>query len=164
MPARFLIAATLLGGLSLTILNWVTAAMLPPRYKQFKNPAAVVEAVRANTFENDIFTAPQGLFVAVSLDAHPQGIGPRFGAQLAAEFAVALGLSLLLASTQIRSASGAGALLGLAGLVAGVDTHFPNWNWAGFPTSYLLAGSGYLAVNWCLTGFLLGALRRRLAA
>ena len=45
---------------------------------------------------------------------------------------------------------------GLAGLIAGVETHFPNWNWAGFPTSYLLAGSAYLAINWFIAGLVLG--------
>jgi hypothetical protein len=56
----------------------------------------------------------------------------------------------------------AAGLLGLTGLIAGVETHFPNWNWAGFPTSYLLAGSAYLAGNWMIAGLLLGTLRRKL--
>jgi hypothetical protein len=45
---------------------------------------------------------------------------------------------------------------------AGIETHFPNWNWAGFPASYLLAGSAYLAGNWFITGLVVGAIRRKL--
>jgi hypothetical protein len=39
---RFLIAGTLLGGVVLSLLSWVTAAILPPRYKQFKDAPVVV--------------------------------------------------------------------------------------------------------------------------
>jgi hypothetical protein len=163
MSTRFLIAGTLAGGLVLTVLNWVTAAILPPRYKQFKDPHAVVEAVRANVSENDIYTAPQGLFVSVSLRPQPQSFGPRLAGQLVLEFAVACGLSLLVAATPVRSSILTAGFLGLAGLIAGIETHFPNWNWAGFPTSYLLAGSTYLAANWFITGLVLGAIRRKLA-
>ena len=135
MFTRFLIAGTLAGGLVLSVLNWFTAAILPPRYQQFTHPQAVVEAV-----------------------------GLRLASQLVAECAVALGLSLLLLATPLRSSAYSAGVLGLAGLIAGVETHFPNWNWAGFPTSYLLAGSAYLAGNWFVAGLLLGAIRRRLEA
>jgi len=161
-----LIAGTLLGGLVLNLLNWLTAGILPPRYKQFRAPQDVVETIRANVVEDDIYTAPQGVFVAVALrpelSGHFKSFGSRVVAQFAIEFAVSLGLSLLLLATRIRSPMHAARLFGLTGLLAGVETHFPNWNWAGFPTSYLLAGSGYLAGNWLITGLLLGAIRRKL--
>ena len=162
MVTRFLITGTLAGGLVLSVLNWVTAAILPPRYKQFKDPHAVVEAIRANVSGNDIYTAPQGLFVSVSIRPRLQSFGPRIAGQFAVEFAVALGLSLLLLAIPLRSSIHAAGLLGLAGLIAGVETHFPNWNWAGFPTSHLIAGSAYLAGNWFIVGLVLGAVRRKL--
>jgi len=164
MLTRFLIVGTLAGGLVLTVLNWVTAAILPPRYKPFRDPQAVVEAVRANVSRNDIYTAPQGLFVSVSLGPRLQNPGPRLAGQIAVGFAVACGLSLLVLATPLRSSIRAAFFLGLAGLIAGIETHFPNWNWAGFPTSYLLAGTAYLAGNWFITGLVLGAIRRKLAA
>jgi hypothetical protein len=159
---RFLITGTLAGGLVLTVLNWVTAAILPPRYKQFRNPQAVVQAVQANVSGNDIYTAPQGLFVSVSLGPRLQNAGARVAGQAAVEFAVACGLSLLILATPLRSSIRAAGFLGLAGLIAGIETHFPNWNWSGFPTSYLLAGSVYLAGNWFITGLVLCAIRRKL--
>jgi hypothetical protein len=164
MVRRFLITGTLAGGLVLSVLNWVTAAILPPRYKQFKDPHAVVEAIRANVSGNDIYTAPQGLFVSVSIRPRLQSFGPRIAGQFAVEFAAALGLSLLLLAIPLRSSIQAASFLGLAGVIAGVETHFPNWNWVGFPTSYLLAGSAYLAGNWFITGLVLGAVRRKLKA
>jgi hypothetical protein len=164
MVTRFLITGTLAGGLVLSVLNWVSAAILPPRYKQFKDPHAVVEAIRANVSGNDIYTAPQGLFVSVSIRPRLQSFGPRIAGQFAVEFAVAFGLSLLLLAIPLRSSIQAASFLGLAGLIAGVETHFPNWNWVGFPTSYLLAGSAYLAGNWFITGLVLGAVRRKLKA
>jgi hypothetical protein len=162
MSTRFLIAGTLAGGLVLSVLNWLTAAILPPRYQQFTDPHAVVETIRSNVPGDNIYTAPQGLFVSVSIHARPRNFGPRLAGQLVVEFAVALGLSLLLLATPLRSSAYSAGFLGLAGLIAGIETHFPNWNWAGFPTSYLLAGSAYLAANWFIAGLLLGAIRRRL--
>jgi hypothetical protein len=162
MRTRFLIGGTIIGGFILTILNWITSAILPPRFKQFTDPHVVVEAIRANVSGNDIYTAPQGIFVAVSLQSRVQGFGPLIAGQFLVEFAVALGLSTLALATPLRSPVHAAGFLGLAGLIAGVETHFPNWNWAGFPTSYLLAGSAYLAGNWFITGLVLGAFRRRL--
>ncbi len=164
MHTRFLITGTLAGGLVLSILNWLTAAILPPRYQQFRDPQAVVEAVRANASGNDIYTAPQGLFVSVSLRSRLQSFRPRIAGQLVVEFGVALGLSLLILATPLRSSIHVAGFLGLAGLIAGVETHFPNWNWAGFPTSYLLAGSAYLAGNWFIAGLVLGAVRGKLEA
>jgi hypothetical protein len=168
MRTRFVIAGTLVGGLILSLLNWFTAAILPPRYKQFRDPNAVVETIRANVSGNDIYTAPQGLFVSVSLppdfSSRSQNLGARITGQFVVEFAVALGLSLLLLATPIRSPMHAAAFLGLTGLIAGVETHFPVWNWAGFPTTHLVAGSGYLAGNWFIAGLVLGAIRQRLGA
>lgn len=60
MRTRFLITGMLAAGFILNVLNWVTAAILPPRYKQFMDPHAVVEAIRANVSGNDIYTAPRG--------------------------------------------------------------------------------------------------------
>ena len=73
-------------------------------------------------------------------------------------------MPLLLLAIPLRSSIQAASFLGLAGLIAGVETHFPNWNSAGFPTSYLLAGSAYLAGNWFIAGLVLGAVRRKLKA
>jgi hypothetical protein len=53
MRRRFVIAGTLLGGVLLSFLNWLTAPLLPPRYKQFRDPGAVVETIRANVSGND---------------------------------------------------------------------------------------------------------------
>jgi len=166
MPRRFMIAGTLTGGVLLSVLNWLTAALLPPRFKQFRDPGAVVEAIRSNVSGNDIYTAPQGLFMAVSLRpssaAGPQNFGARVVRQFTTEFVVAFGVSLLLLLTSIRSPLSAAGFLGLAGLIAGIETHFPNWNWSGFPTSYLLAGVGYLTANWFLVGLALGTVRQKL--
>ena len=158
---RFIIAGTVVGGLLLFILNWVTAAFLPPRFKQFRDPQAVVETIRSNTSENDIY-AGQGLFVAVSLRREPENVGKRVISQFVVELGVASGLSLLLLATSIRSPLFAAGYLGLAGLIAGIETHFPDWNWSGFPRSYLLAGPGYLLANWFIVGLFLGFLRSRL--
>lgn len=162
MFARFLIAATLSGGLVLSVLNSITAAILPPRYKQFRDPQPVVDTIRSNISGDDIYTGPPGLFVSVSLHPRLEGFAPRLIGQIVVEFAVACGLALLVTTTPLRSPVHVAGFLGLAGLIAGIETHFPNWNWAGFPTSYLVAGSAYLAGNWFVTGLVLGAIRRRL--
>ena len=114
-----------------------------------------METVRANVSGDDIYSATEGLFVSVSLRPRLQSFGPRIAGQLVVEFAVAFGLSLLVLATPLRSSIHVAGFLGLAGLIAGVETHFPNWNWAGFPTSYLLSGSAYLAGNWFIAGLVL---------
>src|SRR5262252_660586 len=111
---RFLITGTLLGGIVLSLLSWVTAAILPPRYKQFKDARVVVETIRANVSENDIYTAPQGVFVSISNPL--RDIGSHIAKQFGIEFIVALGLSLILGATRINTSSGAAGLLGLIGL------------------------------------------------
>ena len=113
--ARFLISGTLVGGTLLTLLGFVTAGMLPPRYKPFTDPRAVADAIRANTPSNDIYTSPEGLFVAVSLGpagaARPSFV-PRLAAQIGVECAVAFLLSTLLLAFGRRSATGAAGVLG----------------------------------------------------
>jgi hypothetical protein len=163
--ARFLISGTLAGGTLLTLLGFVTAGMLPPRYKPFTDPRAVADAIRANAPTNDIYTSPDGLFVAVSL--RPAGaprsrFGPRLAAQIGVEFAVALLLAVLVLAFGRRSATIAAGLLALTGFAAGLEVHFAEWNFAGFPTAHFLAGVGYLSANWFITGFVLGALHRKL--
>ena len=66
MRTRFLIVGTLAGGLVLTVLNWFSAAILPPRYQQFTDPHAVVEAIRANVPGDDIDTAPPSNLVVTT--------------------------------------------------------------------------------------------------
>ena len=110
MHVRFLITGTLLGGIVLSLLSWVTAAILPPRYKQFKDARVAVETIRANVSENDIYTAPQGVFVSISNPL--RDIGRHVVSQFGIEFLVALGLSFILGATRINTASGAAGLLG----------------------------------------------------
>jgi hypothetical protein len=151
MRARFLIVGTLVGGTLLTLLGFVTAGILPPRYKPFKDPHAVAETIRANAPTDDIYTAPDGLFVAVSLrpaSADRRSFVPHLAGQVAVEFAVASGLSVLLLAIRPGSPLGAACVLGLTGLVAGVEVHFPEWNWAGFPSAHFAGGS----VIWLRTG------------
>jgi hypothetical protein len=107
MHTRFLIAGTLTGGVALSLLGWFTAAILPPRYKQFRDDRVVVETIRTNTGANGIYTAPQGVFVAVSLrpdlSNRLQNLSSHLAGQFVIEFAVALCLSVLLLATPIRS-------------------------------------------------------------
>ncbi len=166
MHARFLIAGTLAAGVVLSVLGWFTAAILPPRFKQFQDPHVVVEAVRANVATNDIYTAPQGLFVAVSLrpdlSNRLQTVAGHLAGQFLIEFVVAFGLSVVPVATPIRAPLRAGAWLGVIGLLAGTEVHFTEWNWSGFPATHTLAGIVYLGGNWFGAGLVLGGLRRRL--
>ena len=168
MHTRYLTAGALTGGTVLTLLGWITAGILPPRFKQFRDAQSVVETIRANAPANDIYTAPQGLFVAVSLQPdlsnRLKNPGSRLARQVVIEFAVALGLSVLLLVTPIRSPLRAAGFLGLVGLVAGIEVRFPEWNWAGFPAVHMLSGIGYLTANWCITGLVFGSLLQRLDA
>ena len=164
MRSRFLLIGTLVGGVLLTLLAWFTA-MLPPHFRPFKDADAVVQTIRANTSGNDIYATPKGLFVSVALRPDLSNrlvsIGPHFAAQFIAELVVALCLSILLLALPIQSAVRCAGLFALLGLAAGIEVHFPEWNWTGFPTIYPLAGTIYLAFSWFVGGLILGALRRK---
>jgi hypothetical protein len=163
---RFLIAGTLVGGVLLSGLGFVTAALLPPRFKPFRDPAAVVQAIRANTTTNEIYTAPQGLFVSVSL--RPDGSNwlqnpaHHLAIQVLVEFIVAFSLSLVVTATAFTRPAAVGCFLGFIGAVAGMEVHVPDWNWAGFPLIHTVAAIGYLGGNWFITGVVLGVLRHKL--
>jgi fructose-specific phosphotransferase system IIC component len=163
---RFLIAGTLVGGVFLSVLGFVTAALLPPRFKPFRDPAAVVETIRANTTTNEIYTAPQGLFVAVSV--RPDGSNwlqnpaRHLAVQVFVECAVAFCLSLLVTATIFTRPMAVACFLGFIGAVAGAEVHVPESNWAGFPITHTMAALSYLAANWFITGLVLGALRLKL--
>ena len=163
---RFLIAGTLVGGVLLSGLGFVTAALLPPRYKPFRDPAAVVQAIRTNTTTNEIYTAPQGLFVSVSLRPDGknwlQNPALHLALQVFVEFVVAFCLSLLVTATVFRRPTAVGCFLGFIGAVAGTEVHVPESNWAGFPPLHTMAAISYLAANWFITGLMLGGLRRKL--
>jgi hypothetical protein len=163
---RFLIAGTIVGGVLLSMLGFVTAALLPPRYKPFKDPAAVVETIRANTTTNEIYTAPHGLFVSVSL--RPDGSNwlqnpaRHLAVQVSVELAVALCLSLLVTATAFTRPLAVACFLGFIGAVAGAEMRVPESNWAGFPWIHTTAAISYFAANWFITGLVLGALRGKL--
>lgn len=166
--ARFVIVGAIVGGVLLSVLGFVTAAILPPRYKPFKDPSAVVETIRANTTTNEIYTAPQGLFVAVAL--RPDGSNwlqapaRRLALQVGVEFAVAFCLSLLVTATSFTRPMAVAGFLGFIGAVAGAEVHVPESNWSGFPWLHTTAAITYLAANWFVTGLALGALRHRFRA
>jgi hypothetical protein len=90
MVTRFLIAGTLAGGLVRSILNGRNPAS---SLQAIQDPLAVVETIRSNVSADDIYTAPQGLFVSVSSHTRLQGFGPRLGGQLLVEFGCNLTLA-----------------------------------------------------------------------
>lgn len=144
---------------------------------EIPNEAAVLDAMKANIGENHgvylfpglgygdnptseqksegmkqmaekLANNPSGFLVY-----HPAGRQVVFGRLLGVEFATDLLESilvvLLLAQARIDSFVGRVGFVFVAGILAGVATNMPYWNWYGFPKHYVV---GYMTIQ--IVGFI----------
>lgn len=104
------------------------------------------------------------------LDANPSGIliyhpagaqaltGRQLGTEFLTEFLEALLAACLLAHTRISGYAGRLGFVLLAGIMAGITTNLPYWNWYGFPTNYTAAYMTIEIVGYLCAGLVAAAL------
>jgi len=167
MHARYLLSASLLGGLVGFGWGAFTHNVLPAsRPLAFSDSTAVVQAVHANAPSNGVYYDPRGLFAAVAFHGD---LGARYPSllyplthQLIIEIVVAGLLAWVLLRLPVWPASGTGFLLATVALAAGIDQLLPFTNWYGFPLRFQLVGLADLVVGWFLVGWVIGWLRNRM--
>jgi hypothetical protein len=167
MHARYLLSASLLGGLVGFGWGAFTHNVLPAsRPLAFSDSTAVVQAVHANAPSNGVYYDPRGLFAAVAfhgdLSSRYDGMLYPLVHQGLICIVVAGLLAWVLLRLPVWSASGTGFLLATVGLAAGIALLLPASNWYGFPLKFQLVQLADIVVGWFLVGLVIGWLRNRM--
>jgi hypothetical protein len=167
MSAKFLAIGTIAGGIFIFLWGAITHAVLPQPMAYFKDEAAVMQAVRANTAGNGIYFGPKGVFASVALAPDSgdktQNIAPNLITQLVTDMISAFLLCLLLGGLRAESTSGRASWLLLAGLASFTVKFLLYWNWYGFPPAFVGMELLDLVGKFFLGGLVLAALQKRLA-
>ena len=148
------------GFVSWEILPWHNAVA-----NKFEDESAVSSVLKANAPVAGIYflpfaqedIKPEGLFAfaAVSPEWMGTNVGGMMGLGLLGQAVSALLVLLLLRKTSNLDYWGRVCFVALAGLTIGFVSHFPLWNWFGFPTSYTLVTILDVLIAWFLAGLVL---------
>ena len=170
MRPKFLSSGTLAGGAVLFLWSFVWHGVLPfsdSGMHEFTGNQAIVDTVRANAPTNGIYISPQGIFASVffspSLSDQMQVTRENMAVEFLIDCVVAFLLCLLLVRTRERSTAARAGFLGVAALAAGVNERVSEWNWYGFPPSFVLAAMVETLVGWVLAGIVLSIILKRMA-
>ncbi|MCI0339675.1 MAG: hypothetical protein L0216_00755 [Planctomycetales bacterium] len=171
MSAKFLVAGTLAGGMTLFVWGAVNHMAVPwPKdtVRMFKDDEAAVRAIREHAPENGAWVSLRGVFLVVRArpDLSAAKEGDVMAANLPLEFAsnllVALLLALVLLRTRCSCSLGYAKVGALMGLAAGAAIHLSERIWWGHSTMLTLVNFAEVVVGWGLAGLVLGALKRKL--
>ncbi|HUF27270.1 MAG TPA: hypothetical protein VMM18_09860 [Gemmatimonadaceae bacterium] len=170
MNARYMLTGAVAAAVALFVWQSVSHMALPlhdTTMTMITNDTAYVEAVRAAAPTNGIYFAPRGVLTIVNfapdLSDQTQAIGTRLGMQ----FAVNLGVGLLLALAMLRLAAGSvlsrAGTLALLALAGALLTRASDGVWFGFTTRFVMVNTLDLVVGWFLAGVVLALLHDRMA-
>lgn len=167
MNARFLIVGSIVGGIVLFLWGAVTHMLLPWPVKEFKDDAAVVEAVRANAPANGIYLSTRGVFASVAFTGDAanktQSMGPYLAVQFVTDTISAFLLCLLAAWIPCHCVWTRASRLFVAGLAAFTLKILPYWNWYGFSTGFVAMEALDMLGKFFIGGLVLGALMKKLS-
>jgi len=162
MNAKFLILGTIVGGIVLFVWGGITHAVLPQPIREFKDPQAVVQTIRANTEGNAVYFARQGVFTSVAFRPDfgdkTQDIAPSLMIQFCTDCLSALLLCLAITRLNANSVLGRAGWLLVLGLAAFTLKIMPYWNWYGFSTSFIAMEALDLVGKFFIGGLVLSAL------
>lgn len=167
MNVKFLVVGAVVGGILLFLWGGLTHAVLPrviPGFHEFRDDAAVVQAVHANAPANGVYFSPKGILAAVAFqpDLSDKNFTPNLITQFLTDTLGALFLCLLLGGIRSASASGRAGWLTLAAFAAFSLKMLPYWNWYGFSPLFMLLEFIDIAGKFLLAGLVLGALMNKL--
>ncbi len=138
---------------------------------QFINESEVAETIRANAPKPGIYYLPfshkdhKAGETAAFVNALPQGDTPAMTTQLLTQFVGDLVSVLiviyLLSQTAGLSYWGRVGFVALVGAAIGFISHFPYWNWFGFPISYVTVIIIDSFIAWFLAGLIIARLVAR---
>lgn len=167
MHARYLLSASLLGGLVGFGWGAFTHNVLPASQPlAFTDSTAVVQAVHANAPSNGVYYDPRGLFAAVAFHGDLRSRYPSMLYPITHQVIICVVVAGLLAWVLLRlpvwSALGTGFLLGTVAVAAGIAGALSEANWYGFPLKFQFVAIFDLVGGWFLMGLVLGWLRNRM--
>lgn len=168
MRTRFLLLGTLVGTIVLFVWQAIANAAIPwyqRQMKPFKDPAAAVNAIRAQAPENGVYIEGRGVFAVVSFkpDMHDQtaDMGPMLAKEAALDVVVAIALCLLIERLPLYGPATTAATLGLAAGMVTLVVVGSNSIWYGFPDLWTLVSVIDETIAFALAGAAVRAVWRR---
>ena len=167
-------AAVIISAIILLIWGAVSWMVLPWHQmvaNEFTNESEVAETIRANAPKPGIYYLPfshknhKAGETAAFVNALPQSNTPTMTNQLVTQFVgdliSALLVICLLSQTAGLSYWGRVGFVTLVGVVIASVSHFPYWNWFGFPTQYVTVIVIDSLIAWFLAGLVMAKLVAR---
>ena len=151
------------GSVSWMVLPWHQMVA-----NEFTSESEVAEVLRANAPKAGVYYLPfahqdhkKGETTAF-VNALPEGYDPGMREQLVTQFfgdlISALIIVCLLSQTAGLGYWGRVGFVALVGVAIGFVSHFPYWNWFGFPTPYVIVTIVNILIAWLLAGLLIAKL------
>lgn len=167
---KFIAVGTVAGAIFLFVWGGVlhSATPLPMQgLNEFKDNAAVVEAMKANTNGNGVYFGPQGVWTAVSFFPDfadkTHDLTPMLIKEVFTDVASAFLLCLLILAIKCKSTMERGGVLAMAALAAGMENQISDWNWYGFSAQFTAFEMVDIVGSWFVLGLILPALKNKLA-
>ena len=154
------------GAVSWMVLPWHQMVA-----NQFANESEVAETIGANAPKPGIYYLPfshedhKAGETAAFVNALPKGYAPAMTKQLLIQFVGDL-VSVLIVIYLLSQTAGLGywgrvGFVALVGAAVGFISHFPYWNWFGFPTPYVAVIIIDSLIAWFLAGLMIARLVAR---
>lgn len=163
--------ATIVSGVILLAWGSVSWMVLPWHQmvaNEFTSESEVAEVLRANAPKAGVYYLPfahqnhKKGETAAFVNALPEGYDPGMIKQLVTQFIGAL-ISALIIICLLSQTAGLGywgrvGFVALIGVAIGFVSHFPYWNWFGFPAAYIIVTIVDILIAWLLAGLLIAKL------
>lgn len=167
------VAAVALGGIIIFLWGWVSWTVLPWHQSvanEFADEAAVAEAIAENASKSGVYYLPfrqedhKKGEAAAFVNALPSGYDVKMSSlmvsQLIGNWIAALILFWLLSRTTGLDYWDRVGFITVIGVAVGFVSHYPYWNWFGFPAAYVAVVILDIAIAMFLAGLLMAKLVR----
>ena len=171
MRGKFLLYGTLAAGITLFVWQTISNVAIPwhkATVTEFKENAAVVQAIHAAAPVNGVYFSNQGILAAVSFtpdmaDKTKVSMTPNLVKQLGIDLVAALLLCVFVGRFGVGRKRDTALTLALGGIAAGIVLELSDWNWYGFSAGYASVNVIDLTIQFALAGIVIAWLYKRLA-
>ncbi len=168
---RFIGIGTIGGAIFLFVWGALLHSGIPLRMQglhEFRNSAAVADAIRANAPNgNGIYFGKEGIFAAVHFEPgvadRAQNIGPLLVKEVFTDLASAFLLCLLTLAIKCSGAGQRAGVLATAAMAAAMENQISDWNWYGFSMQFSIFEMVDIVGSWFVLGLILSALKNKFA-
>ncbi len=148
------------GFFSWAVLPWHNMVV-----NQFYDESVVAQTLREQAPQAGVYYLPSNEedyqegattgFIQVLPDGFGMGMGEMMGLAMVGHVLSVILMMILLMHTSGLNYLGRVRFITLSGLTIGFISHFPYWNWFGFPTSYIAVTILDMTISYCLAGLVL---------